>query len=68
MQPLVAAAELADIVGLGVEAAVAVVDVETVVEIAAAIVAVTKEAAASSTVRGGATVGAELRITGAEVD
>ena len=49
MQPLVAAAELADIVGRGVEAAVAVADVETVVELAAAVVvdvvAVTEEAA-----------------------
>ena len=49
MQPLVAAAELADIVGRGVEAAVAVADVETVVELSAAVVvavvAVTEEAA-----------------------
>jgi len=45
MQWLRAVAELVDIVGLGVEAAVAVVDVENVAEIAAAAVAVSEEAA-----------------------
>lgn len=43
MQPLVAAPELADIVGHGVEAVAAVADVETVVGLAAAVAAVTEE-------------------------
>ena len=45
MQPLVAAAEQADIVGHGVEAAVVVADVETIAELSAVVVTVTEEAA-----------------------
>jgi hypothetical protein len=70
MKPLVAAVELVNIVGLRVKAAVAVADVETVVERAVAVVAITEGAAAEcvGSPHGGAKFGAKLRFTEAGVD